>query len=132
MKEIADLVDNTLRLLVERLRANPELVSELRSILVVDGVKVAKRPYETVDGFAERVGVSRRTVDTWIHQGLPVVRSGRLRRIPVEEADAWLKAGGGDAVIERRARLDARRRVRRLHASNDDTGDGVRSLKGSR
>ncbi len=125
MTELSGLVDRILVVAISRLKANPQLVEDLRSLFAKEDHTTDARPYETVAGYATRVGVSKRTVETLINKGMPIARSGRIRRIPVKEADAWLQAGGADAAIERRARLDARRRVQRLHASADVTGDGV-------
>lgn len=45
--------------------------------------------------FAARIGVSLRTLDHLVDQGLPVINPGsRLVRIDVERADAWIAARG--------------------------------------
>jgi excisionase family DNA binding protein len=49
--------------------------------------------YMTVRQYAEHRQVSRTTVFNWINLGLPSVKQGRLRRIRVEVADAWLDQG---------------------------------------
>jgi excisionase family DNA binding protein len=48
--------------------------------------------YITVDEAARRFEVSRRTVFEWVRDGLPSIKRGRVRRIPVTEARAWLAA----------------------------------------
>ena len=61
----------------------------------------------SVEGFAARLGVSRRTVYRMIEEGLPYKRvRRRTRRIPVADADAWI-ATRRDA--ERAASLDGPR-----------------------
>ena len=49
--------------------------------------------YMTVRQYAKHRQVSRTTVFNWISVGLPSIKQGRLRRIRVEVADAWLDAG---------------------------------------
>ena len=44
----------------------------------------------TVEAFAEGVDKSKRTIDTWIAQGMPTVRVGRSVYIPLIAARAWL------------------------------------------
>ena len=62
-------------------------------------------PYLSIDGFAQRFQVSEKTVRRMMHEGLPFERPRkRAVRIPVAEAEAWIKARR-DA--ERTARLDA-------------------------
>jgi hypothetical protein len=46
--------------------------------------------YATVAKFASLLGYSKRYVETLIARGLPVVGSGRARRIDVERARLWL------------------------------------------
>lgn len=52
----------------------------------------------SIDDFACRVGVCRNTVKKWLQQGLPAVKAGRVWRIRIEHADAWLLAGAAQAV----------------------------------
>jgi hypothetical protein len=43
--------------------------------------------------FAARFSVSKRTVDTWISRGLPILKlSERAVRVPVAEGTAWVKS----------------------------------------
>jgi predicted site-specific integrase-resolvase len=50
----------------------------------------------TVEEFAESIGVCRATVFSWLRLGLPNIRAGRVRRVLVAEAMAWLQAGGAN------------------------------------
>jgi excisionase family DNA binding protein len=79
--------------------------------------------YATVDGFAERLAVCRSTVKSLLKKGLPHVRIGRAVRIPIERADAWLAAGGGQ---ERKAPKRAKRRcskgLERITADGGEAG----------
>jgi len=43
-----------------------------------------------VADYADRIGFSERTVRNLIKAGLPTTGSGRRRRIPVQQADAWM------------------------------------------
>ena len=106
---LATLTEQALVEALACLRRRPELLATLRSLLVDSGPAEPIPTYVTVGAFAQRVGVAKRTVENWITQGLPVVRGGRVRRIPIVEADAWLKTGGATNGLERRARRDARR-----------------------
>jgi excisionase family DNA binding protein len=41
---------------------------------------------------AKRFGVSARTIDHWISKGyLPYLKIGRMIRIPMSDAESWLK-----------------------------------------
>ncbi|MDP9150521.1 MAG: hypothetical protein M3O36_11355, partial [Myxococcota bacterium] len=60
----------------------------------------------TMDEYAARLQVCRRTVGTWIQAGMPSFRAGGLRRIQIAKADAWIESGGADLV---RARSRAKR-----------------------
>jgi excisionase family DNA binding protein len=46
--------------------------------------------YVGVDEAARTFDVSRRTVFEWIRDGMPSVRRGRVRRVSIEQARAWL------------------------------------------
>lgn len=46
----------------------------------------------TRTNFAKRVDLSPRTIDTLIGRGLPCIGKGRLLRVDVTAADAWLRA----------------------------------------
>jgi excisionase family DNA binding protein len=48
--------------------------------------------------FAEHRRCCRKTVYHWVDKGLPSVRQGHLRLIPVKDADAWLDAGGANVI----------------------------------
>jgi excisionase family DNA binding protein len=49
------------------------------------------RVYITISEAARRFDVSRRTVCSWLAEGLPSVKRGRIRRIGVEAATAWIE-----------------------------------------
>lgn len=51
----------------------------------------------TTSAFAVRWSVSRRLVAQWLTEGLPVVRIGRLVRIPIAQADAWVASAAAAA-----------------------------------
>ena len=70
--------------------------------------------YMRVDAYAARVGVSERTLWTWVRRGLPIVGRGRCRRVPVVDADRWLaEQRQPDTAIEDRARRAAATRAAR-------------------
>lgn len=76
-------------------------VRQLRQLLEAK----AERPYTDVAGYATRLGMSQRTVRTWLTKGLPHIYCGRSVRIPVQAADAWLakrgkQPAGADAEAE--------------------------------
>jgi hypothetical protein len=48
--------------------------------------------YMTSKDFADHVKVSSRTVATWIHNGLPVLKIGKSLRIEVAVAEEWLRS----------------------------------------
>lgn len=47
----------------------------------------------TAADFAQRMKVSTETVRRWVQQGMPVIRVGRMMRIKLADADAWLSRG---------------------------------------
>jgi hypothetical protein len=76
--------------------------------------QVSEPLFVRVAAYAKRTGISERTAWGLVAKGLPTIGSGRSRRVDIVAADAWLRAQGGrevDDAIERRARLDARRKV---------------------
>jgi hypothetical protein len=111
-----DLVDAALRALEE----HPELAVRLREVL--GGVLGPGRQGDrlmTVREYAEHAGYCPRSIENFIHEGMPLVGEGRRRRVSVREADAWLRGRRrGEAArspsrglvgVEERARQDARR-----------------------
>jgi excisionase family DNA binding protein len=58
----------------------------------------------TTGEFAALVNVDVCTINRLIRKGLPSCKVGRLRRIPVLEARAWLLGGNGSNARRRRAR----------------------------
>lgn len=122
MAALDALADELLDALLRRLRARPEVMQELRAAaLPVSPTPETGPAYATVDGYAAHLRVCRRTVENLLRAGLPVSRAGRIRRIPVAEADSWLRAERSDPLIEQRARASARRHARKLAAG--DSGD---------
>ncbi len=69
------------------------------------------RLFVSVSEYADRIGVCKRTVENWIKKGLPLIGSGKSRRVPVDEADKWMRNGGPDGELERAARQNAKRHV---------------------
>jgi hypothetical protein len=92
------------------------LSAELYTVLEPVGLPASPRAepapaWLSVDGFAARLKVSRRSVYRLMDAGMPYeIVSGRgrsrkgVRRIPVALAEAWIAA---QAAAERAARLDA-------------------------
>ena len=75
---------------------------------------VADEPvFQSVKNYAARAALSERTVWKLIVQGLPVVGSKKSRRIPVKDADAWLRDLGKQRVGDLRDK-EAIRAGRRL------------------
>jgi excisionase family DNA binding protein len=50
--------------------------------------------YLTVEEAARRFNVSKRTIFDWVAEGMPSVKRGCVRRVPVVEATVWLRARG--------------------------------------
>jgi len=110
----ADFVDAVLR----HVREHPEKVLEIQRAFrvgtnndappVIEFMKVAE--------FAQHIGMCKRSVENMVTEGLPIVGKGRRRRVPVAEAVSWVRAGGADAEIEKRARFDANRASRTVAA----------------
>jgi hypothetical protein len=97
-------------------------LDELRAV-VADAVREAMRAHEpepqtevlfaTAKAYAARAGVSLRTVRKLVADGLPTVGSGRMRRIDVKRADAWMREHS-DSNLEQRARDAARAHALRV------------------
>jgi hypothetical protein len=49
--------------------------------------------YMTIREFAVHHKVTPQTISVWIRRGLPGYLAGKVRRIPVDEADGWVEAG---------------------------------------
>jgi excisionase family DNA binding protein len=64
----------------------------------------------TMDEYAKRVGYSKRTIEKFVARGMPSVGKGRLRRIPIAQADEWIRTTveSDDVAIESEARAVAR------------------------
>jgi excisionase family DNA binding protein len=50
--------------------------------------------YATVTEAARELECSRRTVFDWIAAGMPSIKRGAKRRVPMDQARAWLEARG--------------------------------------
>jgi excisionase family DNA binding protein len=71
------------------LLADAEVRDAVRGVIPSPGTEAT---HVTIAAFSRRWGVSRRTVCNWLLAGLPTVRLGRLVRIPLADADAWIVA----------------------------------------
>jgi excisionase family DNA binding protein len=60
--------------------------------------------YCTPEEYSEKLGIGRTLVFALIKKGLPSIKIGRLRRILIEQADAWILAGGADSTRKRQIR----------------------------
>ncbi len=103
--------------IVAALKEEPALAAELRALFGMaapDSTSTTGELFMRVSNYATRVSLSERTVWGLVARGLPTVGSGRTRRVDVERADAWLRSERGaiDDVVERSARLAARRAAR--------------------
>jgi excisionase family DNA binding protein len=99
----------------DQIAALHEEVRALRAdVAALRPARVEPTPiYLATARYAARLGVSRWTVARLVRDGLPTVGRGRLRRVDVAAADAWLKrrdTSGETAIggIEQRARRAAR------------------------
>ena len=102
-------------LLVEVLDAierDPELAARVRRLLGVAPPVAEPTPiYERVASFARRVSLSERSIWTLASEGMPMVGSGRGRRVDVARAIAWIRERNDavDDAVEREARASAAR-----------------------
>jgi hypothetical protein len=93
----------------------PDVQQALRAALGIPDLQARERSFMSVGAYAERIGVSLRSAWNLVREGLPTVGKGRLRRVDVAAADAWMRAGGSDGAAARAARRDASARaVRRV------------------
>jgi len=55
--------------------------------------------WTSVDDVARHLGVAKDSIYRWIERrNLPAHRIGRLWKFKLSEVDAWVRAGGADAV----------------------------------
>lgn len=54
--------------------------------------------YEPPEPWGERYAITRGMVYKLLAAGLPSIKVGRARRIPVRAADEWMRANGGGAL----------------------------------
>jgi hypothetical protein len=109
-------IDAFIVALLRRVQEQPDLVSEIRRAFT-NPLANASKTFMTVAEYAAHIAMSKRTVETLIVRGLPVEKIGSRRRISIVAADAWIHGGGANALIERRAKVDARRSAMRLVAA---------------
>jgi len=79
---------------------DPDLAKRVGLALVGPGSSEPGVLQMTVAEYAERIGFSERTVRNFIHAGLPTTAKGRRRRIPVQQADAWVLSQDADKLDE--------------------------------
>jgi len=60
--------------------------------------------YIAAEDFAAEIGATTRTVSRYMSRGLPFVKLGKRRLIPVEKARAWLEARTRGGLDEPRRR----------------------------
>src|SRR5580658_2245481 len=67
-------------------------------------------PYLTIQAYADRLSISKRTCRSLLDEGMPSVGSGRGRRIDVQRADDWMRTRRDrvDDAVEVQARREAR------------------------
>jgi hypothetical protein len=63
------------------------------------------QPYATVEQFAERWLFSTKSVRRWIKLGMPHFDVGTDVRIPVVDADSWVRAGGPNRKRSKRVAI---------------------------
>lgn len=83
--------------LLGRLDALERRVSELAGALEAERRARAEqepvREYMKLKDFAARHAFSESTMAALVRRGLPLEGRGRLRRVPVQRAEAWLAVG---------------------------------------
>jgi hypothetical protein len=106
------LADVLVAELLSAVTRNPELVRQLISVVApVATRKTSTGPMQmTMADYARRTAYAKRTIEKFLSMGMPSVGKGRLRRIPVEAADEWLRTSMAvdEVAIEAEARLVAR------------------------
>ncbi len=80
-----------MEVVVQVLEDHPDLAARARLALGLTHNESETFEYLKVKQYAERLKVSERCVEKWLTQGLPVIKVGRVRRIPVRPADRWLR-----------------------------------------
>lgn len=104
---------------VAELRADPSLARELRELLGVAATSKGEAPemlYMRVPEYATRIAVSERAAWSMVARGMPTIGSGRMRRVDVRRADAWLRDRHEaiDDAVEKSARASARKAAKRI------------------
>lgn len=108
------------------LRLSPEQLRALAALVVAElaALEPPEPPVEWTDddGIARRYGVVRRTAQNWrLRDGMPYIHAGRVVRIHVATADAWLRDRG--RAPEARAAADAAREHARRAARTAREGE---------
>jgi hypothetical protein len=120
LSSITDLVVTELvRGLVRIGERDPKLAAQVLALVKDAGPSSGSGPFlMTIDEYAEHTSYSPRKIATFISEGMPSMMKGRLRRIPVADADKWLRQRGAEPEdgIEQEARRNARRAHRRSAA----------------
>jgi hypothetical protein len=103
------MAKDTLLTLARTMRSTADaIIHELEGEAAAPGAIPPPANYATVGAFAEQLNVSVNTVRGWVKLGLPTVTIGRVVRIRVPEALAWLKTGSDKTVVRRLALMSAR------------------------
>jgi excisionase family DNA binding protein len=96
---------------VVNLRRAAAALRELAAALDEEGAAATPAPgtpeYMTPDEYAARVHVTPRTVRKLVEDGMPSARIGRVLRVKVREADAWLELRNSGALARKSATIAA-------------------------
>ena len=76
----------------------------------------ASRRFLKVADYADHRRFSKRTVENLIRLGMPISGHGKLRRVEVAVADAWVAENAGLDPIDREARRAARKAATKIVA----------------
>lgn len=61
-------------------------------------------PWASVEDVAKHLGVAKDSVYRWIeNRGLPAHKIGRLWKFKLSEVDEWVRAGGADEPVRKKA-----------------------------
>lgn len=103
------MAKDTLLALARTMRSTADaIIHELEGEATAPRSSPPPANYATVSAFAEQLNVSVNTVRGWVKLGLPTVTVGRVVRVRVQEARAWLDEGGDRTMVRKMALLSAR------------------------